>query len=859
MSALEHSEILAPLKRPVRWTLLGLWAERITHAFWPLWIALLVVWSVLLWGEFPEGGGAAIAAFGLVALLALSATAFLGVRRFRVPRRDDALVRVDQTLPGRPVSAILDQQALGAEDAASKAVWDAHRARMRKLLAGARTAPPDLRLSRSDPYGLRYVALIAFVTALSFGSFLRNGTVPDLSPIGAGEALAAGPSWEVWIEPPSYTGKPTLYLNEIDQAQLDVPVNSKATVRLYGALGALKLRETVSGMDADPDAEPVASYSVEILQSGEIEITGAEDAAWALNIAGDGLPTVEGNSELERSPLGDMQLTFTATDDYGVVAGQAEIVLDVDRVDRRFGLRAVPEPREPIIVDLPMPFSGDRSAFTETLVENLSKHPWVGLPVSISLIVSDATGQSSAPDVMDVDLPGRRFFQPIARAVIELRRDLLWSQENVASVGQLLRTVTHLPEGFFSNETAYLTLRMAITRLEIGRDLGMSSERRDDLAEMLWQAALLLEDGSLSDALERLRRAQEKLTDAMRDGASDEEIAELMQELAEAMQDYMRQLAQQSQPGEQQEQAQNQDSQEVTQDQLQAMLDEIQRLMEEGQMAEAQALLDQLMEMMQNMQVTQGQQGQGQPSPGQQAMEGLQDTLRQQQGLSDESFQELQEQFNPGEPGQGQQNPGQQNPGQQSPGQSQPGQGGQGQAQNQPGQQGQGQQGQSGSLADRQQALRNELNRQQRNLPGAGTPEGEAAREALDRAGEAMDRAEEALRENEMADALDAQSDAMEALREGMRNLGEAMAQQQQQQNGQQGQQNGQASREGVDPLGREQGSGSLQGSDETDFLDGADSRRRAKELLDEIRRRSGDQDRPEIELDYLKRLLDRY
>ncbi|MCB1342459.1 MAG: DUF4175 family protein, partial [Pseudooceanicola sp.] len=30
-------------------------------------------------------------------------------------------------------------------------------------------------------------------------------------------------------------------------------------------------------------------------------------------------------------------------------------------------------------------------------------------------------------------------------------------------------------------------------------------------------------------------------------------------------------------------------------------------------------------------------------------------------------------------------------------------------------------------------------------------------------------------------------------------------------------------------------------------------------ELLDEIRRRSGDSDRPQIELDYLKRLLDRF
>ena len=43
------------------------------------------------------------------------------------------------------------------------------------------------------------------------------------------------------------------------------------------------------------------------------------------------------------------------------------------------------------------------------------------------------------------------------------------------------------------------------------------------------------------------------------------------------------------------------------------------------------------------------------------------------------------------------------------------------------------------------------------------------------------------------------------------------------------------------------------------DLLQGEDVYRRARELLDEIRRRSGEQTRPEAELEYLKRLLDRF
>ena len=117
----------------------------------------------------------------------------------------------------------------------------------------------------------------------------------------------------------------------------------------------------------------------------------------------------------------------------------------------------------------------------------------------------------------------------------------------------------------------------------------------------------------------------------------------------------------------------------------------------------------------------------------------------------------------------------------------------------------------------------------------------------------------QALEQGDLAEALDNQSEAMDELREGMRNLGEALAEMQQ---GQPGSEQGQASTGNNeaqrDPLGRQAGSVGRLGTDEN-LLQGEDRYRRARELLDEIRRRSGEQMRPEIELDYLKRLLDRF
>ena len=460
-------------------------------------------------------------------------------------------------------------------------------------------------------------------------------------------------------------------------------------------------------------------------------------------------------------------------------------------------------------------------------------------------------------------MPGRRFFDPLAAALIEMRRDLLWSKDNAVRADQVLRALTHLPEGFIRNERAYLLLRVAMKRLNAVAPL--TPAVRDEVVAALWEVAVLVEDGDLADAKARLDRAQDRLSEAIRNGANEQEIAKLMQDMNEAMQNYMQKLAEQQAQDPNQQSAENQQGMQVTQDQMQAMLDELQKLMQEGRTAEAQELLNQLRNMMENMQVTQGQGGQ--PSPGQKSMQGLQDTLRDQQSLSDDAFSNLQDQFNPGQPGQ-------------KPG-DKPGQGQQGQGDGQQGQQpgkpgalpGQGQSGQSdpsgqggtggdqqSTLAERQNALRDQLLRQQRGLPAEGTPEGDAARDALNRAGRAMDQAEEALRGNDIPQAIDRQAEAMQALRDGMQSLGEALARNQQQpQDGQQGQQLGDASPQGQrDPLGRDLGGAGRAGTPDN-MLQGEDVYRRAREILDELRRRSGEQARPQSELDYLKRLLEQF
>ena len=805
------------LQHQVRRTLAGLWAERLVRAFWPFSTLVLFCAAALGFGVqdvFPPLVSTWLA---LVAAGAMFLALLLGLWRFSPPRHVDALDRLDRSLPTRPLSALADSQAIGQDDPASSTVWQAHLRRMMAVLATARPVPGDLKLARFDPFALRYVALTAFALSVIFGAPSRITEATEIAQLpGRAEAVALGPSWEAWAQPPSYTGRPSLYLNEVDRTALQLPEGTRVTVRFYGQPGVMSVVESVSDR-AEADPEEMAQ-DFEIDRTGRLSVRGPAGRDWEITMLVDQPPRIELVGMMERERGGLMRQDYRAEDDYGVTGGSAEIALNLDAVDRRYGLAADPDPRAPITLDLPMPVSGSRADFTESLFGDLSQHPWANMPVTIALQVEDARGQYGETGPQEVTLPGRRFFDPMAAAVIELRRDILWSRENIARADQLMRAIAHRPEDAFRSENAIPRFRAAQALLRASLEDGLNEATRDELAQTLWDLAILLEEGDLADARERLRRAQERLDEAMRSGADPSEVQELMDELREAMRDYMQELAQQ--PRERGEAPPDGESMEITQDQIQELLDRIQELMEEGRMEEAAELMAQLNMLLENLEFAEGE---GEGGPGNEMMEGLGDTLREQQDLADDTFREFQEQFNRG----------------------------------QPDADGEGEPRGSDGLAERQGALRDMLREQQlQPLPGDGTPEGDAALEALEDAQRAMEEAEEALRDGDAAGALDRQAEAMEALRDGMRNMNEALAQDLRDQ-GDQAQETGENGRDGSrDPLGRSLG-GEI-GTDD-DMLQGEGTRRRAQELLDEIRRRSAELDRPDAELDYLRRLLDRF
>jgi hypothetical protein len=157
-------------------------------------------------------------------------------------------------------------------------------------------------------------------------------------------------------------------------------------------------------------------------------------------------------------------------------------------------------------------------------------------------------------------------------------------------------------------------------------------------------------------------------------------------------------------------------------------------------------------------------------------------------------------------------------------------------------------QGQFDDLGKRQAELRDALQSLIERFRG----EGANPPDQFPNAGDAMGEAKQALEEERLDRATDEQGRALDQLRQGAQQLAEQMAQGNENQEGQvQGE-------SGRDPLGRPDRSNrpdlglSVKVPDQIDI-------QRAREVLDELRRRLGDPSRPTIELDYLERLIRSY
>lgn len=769
-------------------------------AFWPFALVLKLAMAMALFGLFPFFGplGHTLLSLGFGA--ALIASFVYSYKHHRSISEGEARRAVERAsgLAHRPLTALVDTAAVDG------GLWSQHRHRAAQAIKAAALQVPSINLRGMGSPVLRYGSWVALVAALLFAwdeapRRLQEATEPPV------EHLLPVSKLDAWVTPPAYTGQPPIALRA-DQRHVTIPEGSTLTVRITGGWFPPVLELPTGRQRLQGDGADSYQYTAPISQSGWLKIRqdGRYLGQWALSFMLDMPPSIEFNKPPEATEQMALRLDYKASDDIGLTAIEAEI---------EPAIASIASPHlKPLVLALPLAQPPPRHANAFRFFD-LTAHPLAGSKVLITLRAHDGKNQVAETTPIAFTLPERRFTNPIAKSLIRLRKEVL--VRGLAARHPGAELASGLAEEAEESERADLTGALALRVIAARLRLTTDTAEIPGLERLIWDTALHFEDGGAGQALNQLRQAQQALEDALSNGASDAELAQLMQQLEQAMNDYLDQLQQQDQQAQQQDGEGN--VQMLDRQDIQNMLEQMRQLAQSGSRDQAREMLQQMQQMMENMQ-SRGQ-GQGDPQLSQD-MQRLGEIARQQQGMM---------QSQPGEQQQGQSQSGEAQSGEgQSPAQNgEPQQGGL----PQPGE------GQAQQQAQQQEGLRRELGDVMQGLAERRYDVGR-----LGQGERSMNDARQSLEQGEGEEAAGQQGQALEHLREGMNSL-QQQAQQRSQGSG------------GSDPFGRrQQGDG---GSD-TSHIDIPDRQaaERARQVLEELRRRAGDYSRPPEERDYLERLL---
>lgn len=821
-----------------------------------------------LWRPMPSGlkiAALVVFAFGFsVSLLSLG--------RFRWPTADEIDSRLEQ-------KSGLDHQAIRVQDEApatsdpfALALWKAHQERMARKIGAIDSGGPEPDIARRDPYALRALAVLGLVVAWSFSLSNLGGRVSDAFTFSSPEDIAAASRIDAWLTPPAYTGAAPIYLTAQRGAKTPTPKAdelvvapqfSVLTVRVSGPAAEEQASFTPAGSDKDvlltPDkstaAKDVATPAETTPESVSYTVKLARDGTFALGpinfafkLTPDAAPTIRFDKEPDRAVNGALEIAFAASDDYGITEARAEIK-PFDEDPKAIALFELPVFR----LDVP----GNAKTVKATASRDLTEHPLSGKKVAVTLIARDAAGHEGRSETKTILMPQRIFTQPLAGSIAEQRQVFALDVNQVPKALQLSEIAGFRADETIPNLSHYLMLESTRNRLRLANTVPALEET----AGYFWDVARYIEDGDLSNAEKRLRNAQQKLSEALSRNASDKEIEALMKELREAMKNYLSELAKRMGNPENNQMASQPQKMMRAQD-IDKMLNQLENLARSGSREEAQKLLSEMQRMMNNLQTArpQNQRQQG-DNPMRDQIDRLGELMQKQQKLMEETHrleQSLRDRMQRGDPLDDQGLNNNEDPFQEMTPPGQDGQDGQPQAGDPKGkEQSPEDKMTADQLREALKALKERQSQLQKDLKGMEKKLSELGMKPMPGFGDAgkeMGDSADALGKSQGQRSADAQGRALEALRKG---AGEMMQQLRQAGEGQ-GQGMGMPGQQadGADPLGRRPGQMGSDMDEQVKVPDQIDIQR-AREILEEIRKRLGEGPASIIERDYLERLLD--
>ncbi|WP_297322602.1 TIGR02302 family protein [uncultured Bartonella sp.] len=793
--------------RAVAWCVLTF--ERLWPRILPAILALMVLVSLAWFGVFDR-----LSYWPHLilcwALLFIAVGSPFVIPGFHLPSRHEVDRRIEKKsgFKNQPLEALYDTPVNGGKDVYAQALWAEHQRRMAAELKNLQTGMPDTKIARFDPFALRSIVILFTVVAFAYSFSTSGGRLSDLFDFSAPVNLSSM-RVDAWVTPPSYTGQAPIYLTKANLQSVEIPEGSKVTINVVdGGDARLKLKQSATGKTSD--IAPIAEDSVErsdrrtfetvLKSSGELTLsTRHYDKNWSFNVVADHPPMIKLAKEPGRILNGSLELDYVLDDDYGVEKAYVEITPTSSNFGKGHPLYAAPQ------IPLLIPRGGKGHART---VQDVSNDPWAGSEVRLTLVAEDGAGHIARSETRTITLPQRSFGNPLARAVVEQRRLLALDTLSRNLVLDMLSALTLRPDETINNFTHYLALRSIWTRLHLAE----TDEALKDVSNFMWQTAIGIEGDAVNQAEKNLKAAQSALRDALRNGASSQEIERLTEALRQAMNDYIAALAEQAQNDGLNEQPSNK-AQNLSPDELAEKLKQLEDMAKLGNRAGAEQLLSELEQLMDNLQVRAGNQGSGEGKNKtdrmQKQLDKLGDLMRRQQEVLNDTHKLEDEQER----------------GEKTPEEYRK---------------------ELDELQKKQENLQSELQQLGKDL----SDQGFKADDKLNDAENKMAQSGKALEKGDAQTSAEEQSKALEAMRHGatdlMKEMQEAMKKNGETVNGEDD--------NAKDPLGRKLGS--TGGYTDKDGLSQESEMQRARRILDEIRKKLGQSTTDGTEKNYLERLL---
>lgn len=528
----EQIKITQRLKRQRFMARLVLAIERLLAGLWRSVSWVLFFSAIWLFG-FPTALGNFFSF--LTAIIFVCGLIFLMVkdqRYLRWPSTYEANRRleIDSGFSHRPLCS-LDDTLVNTENYEARSLWSSGKERLLGTLDRVKLNPPDFNLNKHDPLGLRYGAAILFLIGMLVAGPLWQTRIYDaFSSLNIEFKSDSPDTIALWITPPTYTKAAQIILRGNEDEKLFIPKNSTLKAIINGGIGKPSLYIDERKFSFKNLGNDTYSLEINVPHGKRLSIKQMfiERASWDLEVLPDLTPVVILKDAPETTSTGSLRFPLMVYDDYSVRDLKVTMRLDESAENAPYGENF--SQRRTIL-------SPARTEFLIHPLYDLTAHPWAGQPVTFEFEVFDNLGQSATTPPISVILPERKFSHPVAKQIIALRKALIRTPESpYRDIAKAIESILITPNLYQHDEIVFLNLRSASARLFYNKP---SLETSQAVVQQLWQTALRVEDGNLTMAARTLSDAQKALQDALNNPeTTDQDIAALMQEVRQAMAAY---------------------------------------------------------------------------------------------------------------------------------------------------------------------------------------------------------------------------------------------------------------------------------------------------------------------------------